>query len=107
MGGTLPSEAQSLGEICSEVRAPSRIGRLTRIFQRACGDLTSDTKPIGDLIDFDSLSAIEATVALETALGTQFDSDNVFVAEVKGRRRALTIAEAAERIAKVLGVTAA
>lgn len=31
----------------------------------------------------------------------------LFVAEVKGRRRALTIAEAADRIAKVLGVTAA
>lgn len=71
---------------------------LQRASGRACGQLTGSTKPIGDLIGFDSLSAIEATVAIEAALDKELNIDNLLVAEINGRKRALTITEAAERI---------
>jgi acyl carrier protein len=74
---------------------------------RACGELTGNTKPIGDLIGFDSLSAIEATVAIEAALGKELNIDNLLVAEINGREQALTITGAAERIVKVLNAKAA
>jgi acyl carrier protein len=74
---------------------------------RVCGELTGKTRPIGDLIGFDSLSAIEATVAIEAALATELDTDNIFVVENKGRKRAVTITEVAERVVKLLNVTAA
>jgi hypothetical protein len=73
---------------------------------RVCGQLHGDTKPIGDLVDFDSLSGIEATVALEAVLGKELGTDNVFVSEVKGRNRALTIAETAGRLVQILATAA-
>jgi acyl carrier protein len=80
---------------------------LQRVSGRPCGTLSGKTTPIGDLVGFDSLSAIEATVAIEKALGREFDTDNLLVAEINGQRRALTIAAAAERIVKQLGAEAA
>jgi len=80
---------------------------LQRVSGRPCGQLTGSTKPIGDLVGFDSLSGIEATVALEAALDLKLETDNALVAEVKGRKRALTITEAAERIAKHLNTKVA
>ena len=74
---------------------------------RACGQLTGNTKPIGDLIGFDSLSAIEATVAIEAALVQELNVDNLLVAQINGRKHALTITETAERIVKVLDGKAA
>lgn len=73
---------------------------------RACGELTAETKPIGDLAGFDSLSAIEATVAIEAALGVELTSDNVLVSEIAGRKRALTIGQAAQRIVNALDTAA-
>ena len=78
------------------------IQELQQTSGRPCGELTGSTKPIGDLIGFDSLSAIEATIAIEAALGQGLDVDNVLVAETNGRKRALTIAGAAERIMTIL-----
>lgn len=85
----------------------SVLEELQRVSGRACSQLTGSTKPIGDLIGFDSLSAIEATVAIEAALGKELNIDNLLVAEINGRKHAVTITAAAERIVNVLDSKAA
>lgn len=85
----------------------SVLEELQRVSGRTCGQLTGSSKPIGDLIGFDSLSAIEATIAIEAALGKDLNIDNLLVAEIKGHKHALTISEAAERIVNVLDTKAA
>ena len=89
---TLESVTKSIVDVIEE---------LQRASGRACGELTGSTKPIGDLEGFDSLSAIEA------ALGQGLGTDNVLVAEISGRKRALTIAQVAERIVKLLKIKVA
>lgn len=74
---------------------------------RPCDQLSGKTKPIGDLIGFDSLSAIEATVAIEAALGKELNVDNLLVGKINGRKQALTVTEAAEQIVKLLNAKAA
>ncbi|HUL51864.1 MAG TPA: hypothetical protein VLT83_00510 [Opitutaceae bacterium] len=95
---TLESVTKSIVDVIEE---------LQRASGRACGELTGSTKPIGDLEGFDSLSAIEATIAIEAALGQGLGTDNVLVAEISGRKRALTIAQVAERIVKLLKIKVA
>ena len=85
----------------------SVLEELQRASGRTCGPLSGTTKPIGDLTGFDSLSAIEATVAIEAALHKELGIDNLFVAEINGRKRALTITEPAQRIMKVFDGKAA
>ena len=48
-------------------------------------DLSDDSKPIGSLDGFDSLTGIEATVILEEKLKVSLDAENIFVSE-KGDR---------------------
>jgi acyl carrier protein len=74
---------------------------------RPCGTITDDTTPIGDLVGFDSLNGIEATVMIEAALGKTLKTENLLVAEIGGRKSPLTIAQAAEQLQKLLGEMAA
>jgi acyl carrier protein len=67
---------------------------------REWSELNVDCKPIGDLEGFDSLTAVEATVMIEEKLGCDLEIDSVFVSE--SGKRALTIKEICDRIAKKL-----
>jgi acyl carrier protein len=67
---------------------------------REWSDLAPETKPIGSLDGFDSLSAVEATVMIEEKLGCKLDIDSVFVSD--DGRRALTLKEISERLSKLL-----
>ena len=67
---------------------------------REWSDLSLECKPIGALEGFDSLAAIEATVMLEQKLGCDLDLESLFVSE--NGKRALTIKEICERLAKTL-----
>jgi acyl carrier protein len=56
--------------------------------------ISEATVPFSDLIDFDSLNAVEATVALEQRLGRTLQ-ENVFV---DGKGRPLSVRGVAERL---------
>jgi acyl carrier protein len=73
---------------------------------RPCPKITSATKPIGDLEDFDSLMAVEATVLLEKELNSTLDSGTPFVSTA-GRKRALSVAEVVDRIVEMIVPTRA
>jgi len=61
---------------------------------REASDVTSETCPIEDLDDFDSLNGVEATVEIFDELQLELDFNNVFI----DGDQVLTIAEAAKRI---------
>jgi acyl carrier protein len=69
---------------------------------RDWANLPASEKPIGALDGFDSLSAIEATVMIEEKLGCSLGLDSVFVSG--DGRRALSLREISERIAKLSGM---
>jgi acyl carrier protein len=71
-----------------------------------CPPITDATKPIGDLANFDSLMAIEATVLLETELGVTLDNETPFISNT-GKKRALTIAEVVNRVSEMVSRRAA
>lgn len=64
-------------------------------------EVTILTTPLTDLGFFDSLLALETTVALEERLGASWDQDSVFTE--KDTTKALTVAEIAERLAEPSG----
>lgn len=67
---------------------------------RAWEGLDPDATPIGALDGFDSLTGVEATVMIEQKLGGQnLELESLFVSE--DGKHALTVAEVAERIAKL------
>ncbi len=72
---------------------------------RDCPWIGDATKPIGDLDDFDSLAAVEATVLLELELNCTIARGTPFISE--SGKRALTVAEAAKRLAKLIAVESA
>ncbi len=88
----------------SELSFESLVVNVLREAQELSGrkwsELSIDCKPIGDLEGFDSLTAVEATVMIEEKLGCNLDFDSVFVSE--NGKRALTIKEICERLAKKL-----
>ena len=65
------------------------------------GDVLPATVPIRDLGFFDSLLAVETTIALEARLGVSFGDDNVFWN--KENAEPLSISQVAQRLAKVSG----
>jgi acyl carrier protein len=67
---------------------------------RDCPRLADATKPIGDLDAFDSLTAVEATVLLELELNCKIAQGTPFISA--SGKRALTVAEAVERLAKLI-----
>ena len=42
---------------------------------RALSNITGNTRPIGDLMDFDSLNAVEAACLVSEALGTDIETE--------------------------------
>jgi len=72
----------------------------------ACPELTDATKPIGDLDDFDSLTAIEGKALLEKELGCTLGDDPPFIS-ASGKKRALSIAEEVDRIQEIIAGTRA
>ena len=62
---------------------------------RAVGDIRPDTRPVGDIDGFDSLSGVEASALLSEALGFEV-SDNAFVSE--HGRGALSVNEIAGNV---------
>ena len=73
---------------------------------RECPDITHTTKPIGDLDEFDSLMAVEATVLLEQELNITLAEGTPFISAT-GRKRALTVAEIIDRIGEMIVPTRA
>jgi len=72
---------------------------------RECPRLGDATKPIGDLADFDSLAAVEATVLLEVELNCTIARGTPFISE--SGKRALTLSEAAKRLGKLIAAASA
>jgi acyl carrier protein len=76
--------------------------------QAGCGEpaqsISSATKPLDELEFFDSLLAIETTLALEQSLKCKCPNDNAFFD--KDSEKMLTIAEIAARLAKLQGKAA-
>jgi acyl carrier protein len=64
--------------------------------------IDADTKPILDVPGFDSLNGVEITVEVMDKLAIETDFNNVLIDD----DRALTISEAAERLAVCLSVFA-
>jgi len=62
--------------------------------------MDGSTCPIGDLIGFDSLNAVEATVELSSELGFELPGANMFVSEDGTKAR--SIAEIAEAVCSIL-----
>ncbi len=61
--------------------------------------VTSDTRPVLDLPDFDSLNAVEVTITVQEKLKVEFKINNIFVEHDK----ALTIKQVATRILNHIG----
>jgi acyl carrier protein len=83
---------KALQEVIKEVQAAGG---------HACPALDDTTKPIGDLEGFDSLLAVEATVLLEGKLGCKI-ADGVPPFISADGKKALRLAEVAERIAEMI-----
>jgi acyl carrier protein len=62
-------------------------------------EITPATSPLGDLGFFDSLLAIETTLALEQRVGCSCEDDSVFID--KETAKVLTIAEVAKRLTQM------
>jgi acyl carrier protein len=61
--------------------------------------LTPNSKPIGDLEGFDSLSSIEATVLIESALGINAGCESLFISD--DGQNALTLDEILQRVSSL------
>lgn len=64
---------------------------------RPCVGLGLDTKPIGDLDGFDSLSGVETTVMIEQRLGCKLEVESLFVSE--DGKQVLSVREIEDRLA--------
>lgn len=73
---------------------------------RPVGNISPSTRSIGDVVGFDSLSGVEATVILSESLGHELPADyNAFVS--KDGRRALSISEITDNLCEIIGGEAA
>jgi len=81
------------------------LGEVQAMSGRECPRLEDATKPIGDLADFDSLVAVEATVLLEEKLGCTIARGTPFISE--NGKRALNLSEAAKRLGKLIAAASA
>lgn len=66
---------------------------------RAPAEVSSGTRPVQDIPDFDSLNEVEVTLEIEKVLGVELGVPNIFA----GSGKELSVREAAERILKILG----
>ena len=82
------------------------VQQVQEVSGRAAGEIHSGTKPVEETDGFDSMSGLEAAVALSESLGRDIPDDNLFVSS--DGRRALSIAEVADNLSNILnGETAA
>ena len=63
-------------------------------------DLGPESRPVGDLDGFDSLSGVEVTVAIEQKLECKFESESIFTSD--DGKRALNLKQISDRIANIL-----
>ena len=68
---------------------------------RPVGELDSDTKPIGELEGFDSLSGVETTVHLSELLGHEISNENIFFSE--DGSRALSVEQITDSLHAAMG----
>ena len=78
------------------------IEKIQEISGRDCETMDVDSRPIGDAMGFDSLNAIEATVALSARLDHELPDDNLFISE--DGKRPLTIAEVTDNLCEIIQV---
>lgn len=76
------------------------VEKVQEISGRDIGTIDADTRPIGDAAGFDSLNAIEATVALLERLGHDLPDENLFISE--DGNRSLTIAEVTDNLCETI-----
>ena len=62
--------------------------------------MKDDTKPIGDIDAFDSLSGVEATILIEQRLGCTLSQGSAFVSA--DGKKALTISGIVERVGQMI-----
>ena len=67
---------------------------------RLWSDLNPDSRPLGDLEGFDSLTAVEVTVAVEQKLSCRFEIESIFASD--DGKRALSLRQIGERIGSIL-----
>ncbi len=71
---------------------------------RECLDIGAKTKPIGDIPGFDSLNALEATVALAARLRMGIPNEvNIFINEAGDQ--ALSVREIASRLLEIAEIS--
>ena len=78
------------------------VKKIQEISGRDIGTIDANTRPIGDASGFDSLNAIEVTVALSERLDNDFPDDNLFVSQ--DGKRPLTIAEVTDNLCEAIQV---
>ncbi len=76
------------------------LAEIQSISGRVQEPIREDTRPIGDLDQFDSLNGVEATVELSDRLGVDLGVVNAFVNE--DAAKALTVSEIADGICRLI-----
>ena len=76
------------------------VQQIQTVSGRAIGEIHSGTKPVEDTEGFDSMSGLEATMALAQSLGRDIQEDNLFVSG--DGRRALSVAEVTDNLSKII-----
>lgn len=83
-----------------ESRICQAVVDLQKLYSRDVTTITLDTRPVGDLDDFDSANGLELTAALAMDYGVDVPLDeNIFLDE---RDRPLTIQQIAKRLNKLI-----
>lgn len=80
----------------------SVIKEIQELSGRNHGEISSTTRPLADLENFDSLNAVEATIALGEKLGIDLNTNNMLIDE--DGKTELNISEIAHRLSTALKV---
>ena len=83
------------------VKVVQVIAQVQELSGRPSKGIDANTRPIGDVEGFDSLSGVEATVVLSETLGIELGDDyNPFISE--DGKRALSVDDIAENLRAVV-----
>lgn len=80
------------------------VRRVQQASGRPVGDIGTNTRPVGDLDEFDSLNGLEAVIVLSEALDYELPSDIPFVR--RDTREGLTVGEIADVICSMIATEA-
>ena len=84
----------------AETAVIGAIAEIQKMSGRECLDIGPKTKPIGDVPGFDSLNALEATVAVAARLRMDIPNEpNIFINEAGDAR--LSVREIADRLREI------